>query len=72
MASNSKGCELRPTPPNDKGHELPFDLNLTQLVEDEKLVRRRMHLRLEFEHIIRLWHWRLGVNTCSFMLVLEV
>ncbi len=59
-------------PLNDKGYELPLDLNLTQLVEHEKLVRRRIHLRIEFEHITRLWHWRLGVSTCSFVLVSEV
>jgi len=56
MGNNSRGCELRPMPPNDKGYEWPLDLNLMQLVEHEKLVKRRMHLRLEFEHIIRLWH----------------
>jgi hypothetical protein len=35
MVSNSRRHELRPTPPNDEGHDSPCDLNLTQLVEHE-------------------------------------
>jgi len=63
MVSNSRGCEPQPTPLNHEGHELPLDLNLTQLVEHKKQVRRRkMHSQLEFEHIIRPWHWKLGAN----------
>jgi hypothetical protein len=38
MVNNYRRCELRPMPPNDKGYELPLDLNLTQLVEHDKLV----------------------------------
>jgi hypothetical protein len=56
MASNSRGRELQPMPPNDEKHETPLDLNLTQLVKHKELVGRRMHLRLKFEHITRRWH----------------
>jgi hypothetical protein len=52
----SDGCELQPTPPNDEGHEMPLDLNLTQLAKHEKLVGRKMHPQLKFEHITKPWH----------------
>jgi hypothetical protein len=31
-----------------------------------------MHLQLEFECITKLWHWRLGANARSFVLVPKV
>ncbi len=31
-----------------------------------------MHLQLEFEHITRPWHWRLGANAHSLILVLKI
>jgi len=30
-------------PPNDKGHEMPLDLNLTQLAKHKESIGRRMH-----------------------------
>jgi hypothetical protein len=58
--------------PNNEGHELFLDLNLTQLAKHKEPVRRRMCPWLEFEHITRLWHWRLGANARFLVLVLEV
>jgi hypothetical protein len=31
-----------------------------------------MRLQLEFEHITRPWHWRLGANAHSLILVLKI
>jgi hypothetical protein len=72
MASNFKGHEPRSTPPNDERHESYPNLNLTQLVKHEESVGRKMHLQLEFEHITRPWHWRLGANAHSLILVLKI
>jgi hypothetical protein len=47
-------------------------LNFTQLAKHKKLVKRRTHPRLEFECITISWHWKLGANARSFVLVLEV
>jgi hypothetical protein len=44
MANNSRRHEPQLTPSNDEGHELPLDLNLTQLVEHEELDGRKMCL----------------------------
>jgi hypothetical protein len=72
MASNFVGNEFRPTPPNNKGNELPPNLNLMQLVEPEELVGRRTHPRLEFECITKLWHQRLGANAHSLCWCLKL
>jgi len=56
MASNSRGHEFQPMPRNDKGHETPLDLNLTQLAKHKESIGRRMHPQLKFECIIKLCH----------------
>jgi hypothetical protein len=38
MANNLRRCELRPMSLNDKEHESPPNLNLTQLAEHEEPV----------------------------------
>jgi hypothetical protein len=72
MASNSGKCEPQPMPPNDEGHESSPNLNLMQLAEHKKSIGRKMHPWLEFDHITEPWHWRLGANAHSFVLVLEI
>jgi hypothetical protein len=72
MASNFTGHELQFAPPNDERHELSPNLNLTRFAENEKPIGRRMRLQLEFEHITKPWHWRLGANAHSLILVLKI
>jgi hypothetical protein len=72
MASNFKRHEPRSAPPNDERHESSPNLNLTQLAKHEESVGRKMRLQLEIEHITRPWHWRLGANAYSLILVLEI
>jgi hypothetical protein len=70
MVTNFEGHEPQPMPLNHEGHESLLDLNLAQLAKHKKLIGRKMHSQLEFEHITRPWHRRLGVNARSFVLVL--
>ncbi len=49
MASNFKGHEPWPASSNDEGHESPPNLNLTQLVEHEELVK------IKNVPLIRIW-----------------
>jgi hypothetical protein len=72
MASNFEGHEPRSTPPNDERHESSTNLNLTQLAKHEESVGRKMRLQLEFEHITKSWHWRLGANAHFLILVLKI
>jgi hypothetical protein len=41
MVNNFGRREAQLMPPNDKGHESPFDLNLTQLAKHKELIEKR-------------------------------